>query len=57
MVYVINAQDCYGNPYNVARVRNQLFTAITRSKAWVKILGTCQSYVKSLTAYSSMISS
>lgn len=39
MVYVINAQDCYGNPYNVARVRNQLFTAITRSKAWVKILG------------------
>lgn len=39
MVYVINAQDCYGGPYNVGRVRNQLFTAITRSKAWVKILG------------------
>jgi superfamily I DNA and RNA helicase len=39
MVYVMNAQDCYGAPYNVSRVRNQLFTAITRSKAWVKVLG------------------
>jgi len=39
MVYVINAHDCYGQPFNVGRVRNQLFTAITRSKAWVKVLG------------------
>lgn len=39
MVYVINAQDCYGGIYNVGKVRNQLFTAITRSKAWVKVLG------------------
>jgi superfamily I DNA and RNA helicase len=39
MVYVINGQDCYGGPYNAGRVRNQLFTAITRSKAWVKVLG------------------
>lgn len=39
MVYIINAQDCYGGPYNAGRVRNQLFTAITRSKAWVKVLG------------------
>jgi superfamily I DNA and RNA helicase len=39
MVYVINAQDCYGGPYNAGKVRNQLFTAITRSKAWVKVLG------------------
>lgn len=39
MVYVINAQDCYGGPFNIGRVRNQLFTAITRSKAWVKVLG------------------
>lgn len=39
MVYVINGQDCYGGRYNVGRVRNQLFTAITRSKAWVKVLG------------------
>ena len=41
MVYVINAQDCFGSvlPRNVARVRNRLFTAITRSKAWVRVLG------------------
>ncbi|GHV03640.1 hypothetical protein AGMMS50229_03270 [Campylobacterota bacterium] len=40
MVYIINAQDCYGDTLgNVAVVRNQLFTAITRSKAWVRVLG------------------
>lgn len=39
MVYIINAQDCYSSFGNLARVRNQLFTAITRSKAWVRVLG------------------
>jgi superfamily I DNA and RNA helicase len=39
MVYVINGQDCYSSFGNTARIRNQLFTAITRSKAWVKVLG------------------
>jgi superfamily I DNA and RNA helicase len=41
MVYVINAQDCFGAllKRDVARVRNRLFTAITRSKAWVRVLG------------------
>lgn len=41
MVYVINAQDCFSAPRSrdVARVRNRLFTAITRSKAWVRVLG------------------
>jgi superfamily I DNA and RNA helicase len=41
MVYVINAQDCFGSPLprEVARIRNRLFTAITRSKAWVRVLG------------------
>ncbi len=41
MVYVINAQDCYDAflPRDIARVRNRLFTAITRSKAWVRVLG------------------
>lgn len=39
MVYVMNAQDCYAAFGNLGRVRNQLFTAITRSKAWVKVLG------------------
>jgi superfamily I DNA and RNA helicase len=41
MVYVINAQDCFDSllPREVARIRNRLFTAITRSKAWVRVLG------------------
>nr|VFK30824.1 MAG: Superfamily I DNA and RNA helicases [Candidatus Kentron sp. MB]VFK34391.1 MAG: Superfamily I DNA and RNA helicases [Candidatus Kentron sp. MB]VFK76493.1 MAG: Superfamily I DNA and RNA helicases [Candidatus Kentron sp. MB] len=39
MVYILNAQDCYGASWNVAGVRNRLFTAITRSKAWVRVLG------------------
>ena len=41
MVYVMNAQDCFTGPLprDVARVRNRLFTAITRSKAWVRVLG------------------
>lgn len=41
LVYIINAQDCYedvGNE-NIAVVRNRLFTAITRSKAWVRVIG------------------
>jgi superfamily I DNA and RNA helicase len=45
MVYVINAQDCFSAllPRDVARVRNRLFTAITRSKAWVRVLGVGES--------------
>jgi superfamily I DNA and RNA helicase len=45
MVYVINAQDCFGGvlPRYIARVRNRLFTAITRSKAWVRVLGVGES--------------
>lgn len=39
MVYVINAQDCYGSFIQLSTVRNRLFTAITRSKAWVRVLG------------------
>ena len=43
MVYVIHADDCYGrsNESNasIATNRNRLFTAITRSKAWVRIVG------------------
>lgn len=41
LVYIINAQDCYdddGNE-NIAVIRNRLFTAITRSKAWVRVVG------------------
>ena len=41
MVYVINAQDCFTHSLQreVARISNRLFTAITRSKAWVRVLG------------------
>ncbi|MBF0161980.1 MAG: ATP-binding domain-containing protein [Magnetococcales bacterium] len=39
MVYILNAQECYGSFGNVTTLRNRLFTAITRSKAWVRVLG------------------
>ena len=39
MVYVINAQDCHGTGHNLASIRNRLFVAITRSKAWVRVVG------------------
>jgi superfamily I DNA and RNA helicase len=39
MVYIIDAQDCAGFGIGLATLRNRLFTAITRSKAWVRILG------------------
>lgn len=42
MVYVINAQDCYEGfleNLDLSRKRNTLFTAITRSKAWVRVCG------------------
>ena len=39
MVYIINAQDCFESDENLSVVRNRLFTAITRSKAWVRVLG------------------
>lgn len=39
MVYIVNAEECQSSSYNLARVRNRLFTAMTRSKAWVRVLG------------------
>ena len=39
MVYVINAHDCNTGTLNLARLRNRLFTAITRSKSWVRVVG------------------
>lgn len=45
MVYVINANDCFqSNNINMlnsdnAKIRNRLFTAMTRSKAWVRVVG------------------
>lgn len=39
MVYIINAHDCHSSSVNLATIRNRLFTAITRSKAWVRVVG------------------
>ncbi len=43
MVYIINSQDCYSAPFlnerDLRRRRNILFTAITRSKAWIRVVG------------------
>ncbi len=39
MVYVINAQDCNCSGVGLSSLRNRLFTAITRSKAWVRVIG------------------
>jgi superfamily I DNA and RNA helicase len=39
MVYVINGQECESEGANLAQLRNRLFTAITRSKAWVRVCG------------------
>ena len=39
MVYVVNAHDCWSSRFNLARIRNRLFTAITRTKAWVRVCG------------------
>jgi superfamily I DNA and RNA helicase len=39
MVYIINAEEAFSSTLSLARVRNRLFTAITRSKAWVRVVG------------------
>lgn len=39
MVYVVNAHEGNDARPNLAVVRNRLFTAITRSKAWVRVCG------------------
>ena len=43
MVYIINAQECHSHPIfndlDLIKRRNILFTAITRSKAWVRVYG------------------
>ncbi len=39
MVYVVNAEEAHGSTANLAHVRNRLFTAITRSTAWVRVCG------------------
>jgi superfamily I DNA and RNA helicase len=41
MVYVVNADECFGG-LQLAKKRNTLFTAITRSKGWVRVCGVGQ---------------
>lgn len=52
MVYIVNAQSCFDGPsYDLAKIRNQLFTAITRSKAWVRVVGVGQEMDKLVGEY------
>ncbi|MBS6728824.1 MAG: DEAD/DEAH box helicase [Lachnospiraceae bacterium oral taxon 082] len=51
MVYVINAESCYDSYYDLAKKRNQLFTAITRSKAWVRVVGVGEDMDKLIDEY------
>lgn len=55
MVYVINGQDCFESFGNTARIRNQLFTAITRSKAWVRVTGYGAQMSKMIEEYSRVV--
>lgn len=51
MVYIINSDLCYDSTFELAKKRNQLFTAITRSKAWVRVLGVGESMGKLIKEY------
>lgn len=42
LVYIVNAQESLASSVNLAHTRNRLFTAITRSKAWVRVSGVGQ---------------
>ena len=45
MVYVVNANECMSGP-ELITLRNTLFTAITRSRAWVRVCGVGESMVQ-----------
>jgi superfamily I DNA and RNA helicase len=45
MIYIIDAHECFSGS-ELARKRNVLFTAITRSKAWVRVSGYGSNMVK-----------
>lgn len=44
MVYIINSEYCYSS-FEPVHQRNILFTAITRSRAWVRICGVGQTFL------------
>lgn len=54
MVYVINAQDCHSSARNLATIRNRLFSAITRSKAWIRVLGVGPEMKELMTEYTTL---
>jgi len=54
MVYIINAQDCDTSGMGLASLRNRLFTAITRSKAWVRVVGHGRGMEKLLDEFASL---
>ena len=54
MVYIVNAQECYSSGRDLARIRNRLFTAITRSKAWVRVLGVGEAMEKLKAEYEAL---
>jgi superfamily I DNA and RNA helicase len=39
MVYVIDADTSWYSNYDMALIRNRLYSAMTRSKAWVRVVG------------------
>ena len=54
IVYTVNAQDCYSASRVLASIRNVLVTAITRSKAWVRVLGVGETMVKLKSEYEAL---
>lgn len=45
MVYIVSSEYCFGG-FELIKRRNTLFTAITRSKGWVRVLGVGESMIK-----------
>lgn len=54
MVYVVNAQDCDGEGIGLSSLRNRLFTAMTRSKAWIRVIGWGEKMEKLIKEYETL---
>lgn len=54
MVYIVNSDECVSSS-NQATLRNRLFTAITRSKAWVRVLGVGDSMQDLIDEFSNIV--
>lgn len=51
MVYIINAEYC-NTVFELAKKRNILFTAMTRTKAWLRVVGTGDRFAELVEEYS-----